>query len=160
MINGLSHVPCGYLQASGRPDVPARFHLLELAIHLPLTWMLVQTWGITGAALAWTIRVSLDSTLLFLASDRVLGMSLAHAFYFQGKRVLIALSGLVAVTLGVWSAHFRVAIALGLTLAIVAGFSFVVWKLVLGTDERSAIRRAAGLMRRRPEPSVPRAVAT
>jgi O-antigen/teichoic acid export membrane protein len=160
MINGLSHVPCGYLQASGRPDVPARFHLLELAIHLPLTWMLVQTWGITGAALAWTIRVSLDGVLLFLASRRVLGMSLTHAFYLQGKRVLIVLSGLVVVTLALWSAHFHLAIAFAFALVILATFTLVVWRLVLGHDERSAIRRAAGLMRRRPEPSAPHAVAS
>jgi O-antigen/teichoic acid export membrane protein len=159
MINGLSHVPCGYLQASGRPDIPARFHLLELVIHLPLTWFVVRTWGITGAALAWTIRVTIDAALLFLASDRVLGMSLAHAFHFHGRRVLIALLALVFVSLGVRSAHLHVVVAGILALAIFSLFAFLVWRFVLAHEERSAIRSAIGLVHRgRSKPSVPRPV--
>ena len=159
MINGLSHVPCGYLQASGRPDIPARFHLLELAIHLPLTWLLVRTWGITGAALAWTIRVSLDGALLFVATDRVLGMSMVHAFRFHGKRVLIALVALVAATLGVWASRLHLAVTGALATAIFACFALLVWRFVLDQAERSAIRRAVHVIRRHPERSAPRAVA-
>jgi O-antigen/teichoic acid export membrane protein len=158
MIVSLSHVPCGYLQASGRPDIPAKFHLLELAIHVPLTWLLVRTWGITGAALAWTTRVTIDATLLFGASNRVLGMSVTDAFHFRGKRVLTALLGLSVATLGLWSTGLHTAFTAVFALMILAVFAFLVWRVVLDHDERAAIRGAVRLRLREPTSSPERAI--
>jgi len=76
LINAVAHLPYTFLEASGRPDVPAKFHLVELAIHVPLAWYLVGAYGIVGAALAWTIRVTLDTTLLLAAANRIVPVSL------------------------------------------------------------------------------------
>lgn len=76
LINSVAHLPYTFLEASGRPDVPAKFHLVELAIHVPLAWYLVGAYGIVGAALAWTIRVTLDTTLLLAAANRIVPVSL------------------------------------------------------------------------------------
>src|SRR2546423_14152397 len=97
------------------------------------------------------IRVTTDGALLFLASDRVLGMSLAHAFHFHGRRVLIALLALVFVSLGVRSAHLHVMLAGILAVAIFSLFAFLVLRFVLPHQKRSAIRNAIGLLHpRRP----------
>ncbi|HEY5087475.1 MAG TPA: flippase, partial [Gemmatimonadaceae bacterium] len=77
LINSAAHVPYTFLEASGRPDVPAKCHLAELAIHLPVAWMLVGRWGITGAAVAWTLRVTLDTLLLLTAARRIVPVSLS-----------------------------------------------------------------------------------
>jgi O-antigen/teichoic acid export membrane protein len=146
-INGLSHVPCGYLQASGRPDVPAKFHVLELAIHLPLTWILVRSWGIPGAALAWTIRVTLDGSLLFLASKRVLGMSPGRALRPRGGRVAIALTGLIGAMLAIAYANLSLPLGVVLCAFALAGFALVVWLLVFEQSERAAIYGAIGIAR-------------
>lgn len=71
-VNALAHVPSGFLTALGRPDSIARFHVAELILHLPLAWFLILHFGIVGAAIAWTIRVSVDACLLFWASDSVI----------------------------------------------------------------------------------------
>jgi len=71
-VNALAHVPSGFIRAMGRPDTIAKFHVFELLLHVPLAWFLITRFGITGAALAWTIRVTLDAGLLFLASRRML----------------------------------------------------------------------------------------
>jgi len=76
LINSAAHIPYTFLEASGRPDVPAKCHLVELAIHLPVAWILVGRWGITGAAIAWTARVSLDTVLLLVAARRIIPVSL------------------------------------------------------------------------------------
>jgi O-antigen/teichoic acid export membrane protein len=76
LINAVAHLPYTFLEASGRPDVPAKFHLCELAIHLPLAWWLVGAYGITGAAIAWTSRVTLDTLLLLTAARRIVPVSL------------------------------------------------------------------------------------
>lgn len=76
LINAVAHVPYTFLEASGRPDVPAKCHMFELAVHLPLTWFLVGRFGITGAAIAWTTRVTLDTLLLLVAAGRIVPVSL------------------------------------------------------------------------------------
>jgi O-antigen/teichoic acid export membrane protein len=70
-INGVAYVPFSFLQARGRPDTPAKFHLLELVLYLPTLWGLAKIGGADGAALAWTLRVALD-TILLLRVTRLL----------------------------------------------------------------------------------------
>ena len=76
LINSVAHIPYTFLEASGRPDVPAKCHLVELVIHLPVAWILVGRWGITGAAVAWTLRVTLDSILLLVTARKIVPVSL------------------------------------------------------------------------------------
>ncbi|MEO5590309.1 MAG: flippase [Gemmatimonadaceae bacterium] len=72
LMNSLAHVPSSFIVAMGRPDVNAKFHMLELIVHLPIAWWLITRYGVTGAALAWTIRVTFDAALLFTAVARLL----------------------------------------------------------------------------------------
>lgn len=70
LMNSLASVPYALLQAIGRPDITAKIHLIELPIHLILVWALVSRFGLVGAALAWSIRVTVDAALLFVAAAR------------------------------------------------------------------------------------------
>lgn len=90
LINSVAHIPYTFLEASGRPDVPAKFHLLELVWHLPVAWILVGRWGITGAAVAWTLRVTLDTLLLLTAARRIIPVSLSAVL--TGRRELVVSS--------------------------------------------------------------------
>lgn len=72
LFNGAALVPMTFIAAFGRPDLSAKFHMLELVIHLPLVWWLVSQYGILGAATAWSIRVTFDAGLLFRAADKLL----------------------------------------------------------------------------------------
>jgi O-antigen/teichoic acid export membrane protein len=69
-INSLAYVPYTLLQARGRPDITGKLHLVELPLHFGLVWVLVSSFGIVGAATAWSIRVTIDATLLFIAAAR------------------------------------------------------------------------------------------
>jgi len=71
LIIGLAHVPGIFLLGQGRADLPAIFVLIELPIYAALAWWCVRAYGVTGAALAWTLRVSLDAVLLFAAASKV-----------------------------------------------------------------------------------------
>ena len=75
LINSLAYAPFALLQGIGRPDLPARFHLIELPIYLIVVWSLVSHYGISGAAGAWTLRVALDTLLLFWATFKVCDFS-------------------------------------------------------------------------------------
>ena len=71
-LHAISRVPSGFINALGRPDIIAKISILEMIVHVPVAWMLISAYGLNGAALAWTLRVSVDAVLLFLASSRVL----------------------------------------------------------------------------------------
>ena len=66
--NTLAYIPYAYLQARGRPDLPAKFHVLELLPYIVVLWVLVDWLGVKGAALAWDLRVFADTLLLFGAA--------------------------------------------------------------------------------------------
>ena len=64
-LNSAAHLPYALLQAHGRSDLTAKLHLLELPVFAVLLVAGVHWFGITGAALAWTLRVALDTALLY-----------------------------------------------------------------------------------------------
>ena len=65
VINSAAYVPFAYVQASGRSDITARFHVIELAVYVPLLFALIAWLGLIGVAVAWVVRVTLDAVLLF-----------------------------------------------------------------------------------------------
>lgn len=72
LVNSMAHVPFTHLQSVGRPDVTAKFHLLELPVYVAMLFFLAKSWGITGVAVAWLLRVTIDCFLLFWFSFRLL----------------------------------------------------------------------------------------
>jgi O-antigen/teichoic acid export membrane protein len=63
--NGLALVAHSNLQASGRPDLVAKLHLVELPLYLAVLSVLLQRWAVVGAAIAWALRVGVDGLLLY-----------------------------------------------------------------------------------------------
>ncbi len=90
LINAIAQLPYTFLEASGRPDVPAKFHMLELLIHIPIAWVLVGRYGINGAAIAWTLRVTIDTLLLLSAARRIVPISLRSVFLGNEPRPALA----------------------------------------------------------------------
>jgi O-antigen/teichoic acid export membrane protein len=71
-LSGLAYMPFALLQGGGRPDLTGKAHLSELPFYLALLWWLIRVRGIEGAAIAWTVRVAVDTLILFLLARRVL----------------------------------------------------------------------------------------
>ena len=67
-LNSAARVPFTLLQAHGRADLTAKLHLIELPVFAALLVAGVHAFGITGAAVAWTLRVALDTALLYLVA--------------------------------------------------------------------------------------------
>jgi len=62
--NSLGFIPHDFLQATGRPDLTAKLHLVEAPVYAVLVWLMVSRYGIVGAALAWTTRLIADAVAL------------------------------------------------------------------------------------------------
>jgi O-antigen/teichoic acid export membrane protein len=65
-FNSLGHLPFSLLQATGRADLTAKLHLLELPLYIAALAWLVPEYGINGAAWVWAGRCSLDAVSLFV----------------------------------------------------------------------------------------------
>lgn len=76
LYNFLARVPLIIIQGKGRPDITAKFHLLELPIYVVILFIMTNKYGITGATIATAIRMVLD--FIFLHSYTVLKLKLKN----------------------------------------------------------------------------------
>lgn len=145
LVNSLAHAPYGLLQGVGRPDLPAKFHVLQLGLYVPVAWLLVGQWGIAGAALAWTLRATVDAALLFVATFRVCGLSprllVTDGVALTSIAVLVA--GTVAYGVRRLSSSLPILGQSALFLILVGVCGWLLWRNVLDTREREAIRAMA-----------------
>lgn len=139
-INAVAFIPFNYLQSIGRPDIPAKMHLLEFPVYVILLFTLTKYYGILGTALAWAIRVIVDALLntLFMlyhlkpepgqTPTRLPGKELLILMIFvlfQAGIQLAALEMIAKVSL--------VVVSLFLTLVII-------WKISLSLKERNWLK--------------------
>jgi O-antigen/teichoic acid export membrane protein len=71
-FNTLGVLPWVLIQGAGRPDLTAKFHMIELLVYLPILWLMVKHYGVQGAAVAWTLRALLDATFLLCGAQHFL----------------------------------------------------------------------------------------
>jgi O-antigen/teichoic acid export membrane protein len=150
LINAVAYVPYGLIQGVGRPDLTAKLHLTELLMYVPLLWLLLRLFGIVGAAIAWTLRATLDASLLF-----IFALSMVHSGRSAVGNKLFRRTGLligVAVVLawGLDSLHTGVIARILLTLLLEASLALLIWRQALDDSERGDVRWAAVALARRP----------
>jgi O-antigen/teichoic acid export membrane protein len=86
-LNGIAMIPYSYLQGTGRPDVTAKCHLLEILPHAIVLWICIRLFGAVGAAAAMLAVTILDTSLL-MAFAR---MRIWRTMYFwQGAAWIVA----------------------------------------------------------------------
>jgi O-antigen/teichoic acid export membrane protein len=139
LVNGLAHVPYSYIQALGRPDIPAKFHVLELIVYPPMAWLLIRNFGITGAAAAWSVRALGDAILLFAAAGRLLRLSPRRMLGQRAGRLVIAVTSLALVLIAAHVLPFGAAVLIAT--ATLAAFATAAWHYVLEVDEREIVGR-------------------
>jgi O-antigen/teichoic acid export membrane protein len=139
LVNGLAHVPYSYIQALGRPDIPAKFHVLELIVYPPMAWLLIRNFGITGAAAAWSVRALGDAILLFAAAGRLLRLSPRRMLGQRAGRLVIAVTSLALVLIAAHVLPFAAAVLIAT--ATLAAFATAAWHYVLAVDEREIVGR-------------------
>jgi O-antigen/teichoic acid export membrane protein len=143
--NSLANPLFVMLYAKNRPDLPARFHLLELAIHIPLTIYLIRVFGIAGAAAAWAVRATLDMCLLMWGATHVSGVPASTLV--GGRSLQTATSIALLITgLGVSRIVGTISLFAGVVGVLVASAAFAAasWWWVLGDVERGAIAGTMG----------------
>jgi O-antigen/teichoic acid export membrane protein len=111
-INGIAFIPYSMLQGQGRPDLTAKLHMAEILPFIGGLWFLMHWFGLVGATIAWTARVSIDCIILL-----VLGRTSPRAaFHLAPAVILMVLCEIEAIYSPVQP----------IVAAIVAGLMFIV----------------------------------
>jgi O-antigen/teichoic acid export membrane protein len=134
LMNSLAQIPYALIQGFGHPDITAKFHLIELMLYIPLAWFLVWKLGIVGGALAWTIRVTLDSLLLFAASIKFISLDILLDNGF--KRCISLVSLTICVLLGLYLFGGTILFKIIISGGVLILFAIAVWYYALDVNEK------------------------
>lgn len=139
-LNSLAQVPFAFLQGIGKPEITSKLHLMELGLYLPLLWYLVSWKGIEGAAIAWCIRVAIDTLCLFMISHR-----------FYRPLVALPLSTIICIFVAIPASFILMLVsnryeALTLLIIMLLIFMFTSWYIILTTEDRSFVKSRLPLL--------------
>jgi len=133
VINSVGFVPSAFLQSRGRPDLPARILLVELPFYLALLFVMLDQFGVKGAAMAWFIRTVVDVSLLFYFSFRQLNRNLI--VNFKMMTVLLSFGAFFGVSA---VDYFKIKMVASVLVTVV--FVLVFWMALLNSSERAWIK--------------------
>jgi Membrane protein involved in the export of O-antigen and teichoic acid len=133
LINSVGQIAFAVVQGVGRADLTAKLHVVELPIYAVALVALTKTMGLTGVAIAWTLRVTIDTTILLVLSARRVPQAQHHLW--RSVRVIGVLLAALIVVGATQSLSLRILVTAGALAAFVA----VGWLQLLRSDERTAL---------------------
>jgi O-antigen/teichoic acid export membrane protein len=111
--NGLAQLPSASLHAAARTDLNAKIHLAEILPYLACLWLGLTAFGVAGAAIAWSLRVTADFVALSIASR--LGSGMLRRVAVQWLMLVGLAAAMLSTNLGPairWSLVFAISLAL------------------------------------------------
>ncbi len=132
-LNTSARFPFALLQAGGRADLTAKFHFFELPLYIFSLVVLTSIYGITGAAIAWSMRIIVDALILFKFAKKLCPEIKSTVFHVI--IVTISFVGAFVTAYAVAELIGRLAIY---TLATMIMIIFI-WKNTLTLSERTSL---------------------
>jgi O-antigen/teichoic acid export membrane protein len=151
-------VPFTLVQALGKPKWSAMVHVGELPVHAAITWFAVSTFGIVGAAGAWSLRAIYDAALFDSAVRRMIGRGEGARLGRSARATVVigAAAGILS-AFALWYGA-RSPMFMGLGAVAVLVYAAAVWQWALEGTERQAVLSVIqrGALRRQPGTDVAR----
>lgn len=102
-VTCLANIPFTLLQSAGKARITAAIHLVELPLFLVLLWLFTLEYGIVGSAIAWLLRIVLDSLLMFVAASKIIKTNRLETISMSNVIcafvvALVAYSGVIIIT--------------------------------------------------------------
>jgi O-antigen/teichoic acid export membrane protein len=139
LINSVGQISFAAMQGVGRSDLTAKLHAVELPIYAVLLFSLTKSLGLGGVAMAWTLRVTIDTGVLLWMSARRLPEVAPHLW--RSAWVSVPLLGTLVVAGMLESLGARIAFVTVVLVVFVA----IGWLQILRHDERRALLRMSPL---------------
>jgi O-antigen/teichoic acid export membrane protein len=134
-IYSLAYLPYSLLQSAGRPDLTAKLHMLEVPLYLLLAPLLIRRFGIQGAAIAWFIRILLETAVLFALARRLVPESWPRV----ARALMLAVNALLVfgLTSSIGPLGWRLILGAGCGLLV----TLFIWRGLFSAEERADLRR-------------------
>lgn len=138
-FNAIATVPFFLLQGIGKPNIPAKIHVLELFIFSAMFYFMIKYYGLNGAAITWTCRTFFDFILLNFATYKV------QKKIFTGVEVklILRLFLIIILTLGL-SYYLQIitqSLIIKISFSICFGWimAFLIWNFTINNLEKKMI---------------------
>lgn len=129
-VNSLAQIPFALIQGTGRPDITAKLHLVELPFYLAGVWWLTVRYGIEGTAIAWMLRVVVDMAALGVVTWWLLPDT---AFVIRRSALMVIMAlGILMLAILTTGLLLKTMFLIGVMIA----FLPAAWFLVLTDQER------------------------
>jgi O-antigen/teichoic acid export membrane protein len=132
-VTAIAQAPLAALQGAGRPDLVAKLHLVELPFYIVALVLLMRAFGLSGVAIAWTLRCTADAAALLWLTHRSLRLPLFPRL--GGAWALTAMLAALAAAALLTSTQARVAYVAAVMLAFVP----LGWSALLASQEREGL---------------------
>lgn len=133
IVLSLGHIPYALIQGTGRPDLAAKIHLMELPLYVAVLYWCTLNYGIVGAAAAWTARGILETLLFYLMALRILK---SEGIPLLNLGLMILFSVLTMLLFASLKGEYLKAIAAA---AFLCTYAALAWQRWLTAGERSFI---------------------
>ncbi len=137
-VYAMSYLAFSLLQSAGRPDLSARWHLIELPFFVATAWWMTSLFGITGMAVCWGLRGLLDVLVLYPLALRFVPRAKPAVL----RAGLCALLALLAMPMVILQDVFLVRLAVAFVLLVF--YAAVTWFWLLHDQERSWVLQRIG----------------
>jgi len=136
LFNGVAHIPFALVQGRGAVALSAKIHLMEVPVYFVLLWIGIQTFGVVGVAVAWTVRCAIDWALFTWVAAR---FECGRGKLTDGTLVL-ACAATMAGFLTLHDVLARIAL-LAIVLAMLAWLLLCTEHILSGADRNALLRK-------------------
>ena len=133
LFNIIAHVPHAAITAAGRTDVVARLYWIELAIYAIVAYILINNFGIVGAAAAWSLRAVLDAFIIVRLAGKYAHVGLGEQTDLAklGFCLLALIPAIVVAAINSYSLWLIAIVPAGL-----AVYAALIWRTFVDADEK------------------------
>lgn len=139
LINCMAHIPFTLIQGMGRSRTTAIIHIVELPLFALLLWMLIVQFGVTGAAVAWLIRISGDAVAMFLQAGKIVDFRDLQTSVFK----MLILGFLITVSFAATLEHNSFVVKAAIYVFAVFSIYFYCWKCLFSRKEQQFVYATA-----------------
>jgi O-antigen/teichoic acid export membrane protein len=143
LVNSVGQLSFVLIQGAGRPYLTGLLTLIELPLYLVMLMILVGRAGIEGAAVAWTLRITIDAIVLLVMALNTLDIRITRL------PAHIALVGLAAALLVIGSLSMPILGKIAFLAVTGIAMALVGWFMLLTREERIGGRRTILSLARR-----------
>jgi len=138
-INSTAIIPFIFLQSVGRADLPAKFHLIELPIYIVSLFLLIKSLGIIGAALAFIIRILIDTILLYIYVFKLYKVSIDIFLSTGFFKMILFLISLIPIFYFLKQINLNISFYILLAIVLVI-YYLVVWTVIFDIEDKKIFK--------------------